>query len=114
MAKEYAVGEIAVIRTGSALAEFPYEFAEVLAVGLSKIKTSKGDFATKSGKRWGQRGWYVDSLEDTDIAEAKDANKERVAEQYRRRLANEIDETKWRNVPLEKLEAIKRILDAGD
>jgi hypothetical protein len=88
----------------------PYEFATVTDVGVKKIKTDKGDFSVH-GHKWGSThyspGWQLD---DISVEKAGQENIKINTENHRRNLAYKLSEIKWRDYPLETLEAVTALL----
>lgn len=92
----------------------PYLIATVLEVGAAKIKTNKGDFSTKSGKKWGYSGWYGDRLDDMTIEEAQSRNVEIEKRRRKRILANKLNNFNFHNCDIEVLEKVAKLVGIVD
>lgn len=84
-------------------------FTTVTEVGKRKIKTADGGEWKTSGYRWGSDEYYGPHIDRYEPADDKQLAEQR-EEQGRRRLAHELHEVPWRDLPLSVLQAVKALV----
>ena len=108
------LGDLIVIRNGSRAGE-PFKIRKVTRITKTQIEVDGGaKFMLRSGKKIGEIGWYVDSLEtwgEVTVADAIKRNKEWHAENDIKILRRNVIYHEWNKVSDEKMIRIKKILD---
>lgn len=114
-AEDCKVGDVALIKNRRGI---PYSTAKIERVTETQIATEGGRrFMRRSGREIGgsdgtifPSAWFPESHEVT-IAEAEAENEKYRAEARRLRLAYEIEDIRWRELDMTRLDAIAKIVE---